>query len=63
VVVTTRDAVVPPDGQRDLARRLPDAATYELDGTHGVFVEQPDDFAGVVTRACADVVARASGRR
>jgi pimeloyl-ACP methyl ester carboxylesterase len=58
VIVTARDGVVPPDRQRDLAARLADATRYEIDGTHGVFVERASAFADVVVRACVDVHAR-----
>jgi 3-oxoadipate enol-lactonase len=61
VVVTSRDRAIPPKRQRELARRLPDSTSYEVDAGHAACVLRADRFrpallaatASVVTRACA----------
>ena len=42
VVVTTRDRFIAPDHQRSLARRIPGAATYEVDAGHAACVLAAD---------------------
>ncbi len=57
LVVTTRDTLVPPSRQRDLAARL-DAEVFEVDGDHVVCVARPESFVPVLIDACASVVDR-----
>ena len=56
VVMPTRDHLVPPSRQHLLARAIPGALVYELDGDHGVFLDDPDAFASVLLAACVAVV-------
>jgi diacylglycerol O-acyltransferase len=60
VVVTAHDRVIPPARQRWLARQIPDAAVYEVDGGHAACVLRADRFTPAVQAACASVAARAS---
>jgi pimeloyl-ACP methyl ester carboxylesterase len=59
VVVTTRDEVVPPHRQLDLARAIPGASVHEVGGGHGACVEAAPRFVPVLVDACAGVAARA----
>jgi 3-oxoadipate enol-lactonase len=52
VVVPTRDRVVDPRRQHKLAAAIPGAVTYELDGDHGAFLNQPELLAGTLLAAC-----------
>ena len=52
VVVTTRDQVVPPGRQLDLARAIPDAAVHEVDADHGACITAPQLFARALLQAC-----------
>jgi hypothetical protein len=56
-VITTRDRIVPASSQRQLARAIPGAVVYELDADHGVCVNAPELFAGVLLDACQSVEA------
>lgn len=62
VVVTTRDRVVPPARQLDLARAIPGAETFVIGEGHGVCVGRPDLFIPALLAACGSVAARRSSR-
>lgn len=49
VVVTTGDALIPPDLQRELAAGIPHAETAELPTGHLPFVERPTEWADQIT--------------
>ncbi len=52
VVITTRDQVVAPTRQRNLAGAIPTAWVEEVPGTHSVVVEAPGLFIPPLLRAC-----------
>ena len=58
VVITTRDSLVPPDAQRDLAARLPGASVYTVDGDHDAVVSRSEPFVAALIAALRDVWAR-----
>lgn len=58
VVVTTRDELVPTPRQRKLARSIPGAAVFEVDGDHDACVRERS-FAPTLVRACLAVAERA----
>ena len=60
VVVTTRDQIVPPGRQLDLARAIPGASVHEVDAGHGACINAPRLFAPALLQACWSVEA---GRR
>lgn len=60
VLITSRDRVVPPRRQRDLARALPRGMAFELAGGHDVFLGAPLRFAKALGATC-DAVALPSG--
>ena len=55
VVVTTRDQIVPPGRQLQLARAIPGASVYEVDAGHGACVSAPQLFAPALFEACRSV--------
>ena len=55
VVVTTRDQIVPPGRQLQLARAIPGASVYEVDAGHGACVNAPQLFAPALFGACRSV--------
>jgi 3-oxoadipate enol-lactonase len=57
VVVPVRDSVVPPSRQRLLGRRI-GAEVIEIEGEHGVFVEDPATFASGFGRALEHIHGR-----
>jgi len=61
VVVTTRDTIVPPSRQRELARAIPGASVYEADADHAMCITEPQAFARVLLTACWSVEAAAAG--
>jgi len=63
VVVTTRDRLIPPARQVELARRLPDAAIYEVEAGHAACVLAADAFRPALLAATASVTSRAGARR
>lgn len=63
VVVTERDAVVPPFRQHALARAVPDAARFPTFGDHDVCVMQPGTFNPVLLDAIAHVAHRSAFRQ
>lgn len=62
VVVTTRDRLIPPARQRDLARRIPGAVVYEAPAGHAACVLAADRFRPALLAACASVTGRGSSR-
>ena len=60
VVVTTRDQIVPPGRQLELARAIPGASVHEVDAGHGACINAPQLFAPALLQACWSVEA---GRR
>jgi 3-oxoadipate enol-lactonase len=64
VIVPTRDRVVNPRRQRKLAAAIPGSMTYEIDGDHGVFLNEPEKLAGILMDACSWLdLSGQSGRR
>jgi hypothetical protein len=60
VVVTTRDHIVPPARQLELARAVPGASVHEADADHGACITAPQLPAPALLQACWSVEA---GRR
>ena len=56
VVVTTRDRIVPASRQLKLARAIPGAPVYKVDGDHAVCITAPQLFAQTLLEACWSVV-------
>ena len=52
VVVTTRDQIVPPGRQRELAGAIPGATVHEVDAGHGACITAPHSFAPALLQAC-----------
>ena len=52
VVITTRDRVVPPDRQLELARAIPGATVHYVDADHGACISAPQLFARALIEAC-----------
>jgi pimeloyl-ACP methyl ester carboxylesterase len=52
IMITGRDRVVPPGRQWKLARAMPDSVVVEIDGGHGIFLEQPGAFAMKLVEVC-----------
>jgi 3-oxoadipate enol-lactonase len=61
VVIPTRDHLVPPSRQHRLARAIPGARVFEVDGDHGVFLDSPEAFGSIVLAACGSVERSAAG--
>lgn len=57
-VVTMKDGLVPADRQRRLARSIPGAEVFEVDGNHSVCVSDPEAFVPKLTSACLRVAER-----
>lgn len=57
VVVTTRDRIVPPSRQLQLARAIPGAALHRVDADHAVCITAPQVFARTLLEACRAVQA------
>jgi 3-oxoadipate enol-lactonase len=60
LVLTAHDSVVPISRQRDLARAVHAADVFELEGDHGMFVEDCKPWAAAVVRACDIISAKLS---
>ncbi len=58
VVLTERDHVVAPERQEALARAIPDAVRFAVDGDHDVVATEPDNFVPIFVQACLDVARR-----
>ena len=61
VVVTTRDTVVAPGRQRELARAIPGASVYEAGADHAMCITAPPMFARVLLEACLAVASGPGG--
>ena len=59
VVVTTRDRVVPPARQYELAAAIPGASVHPIAGDHAVCLAQCDELVPALVAAVDSVVARA----
>lgn len=59
VVVTTKDRLVPVRRQVKLARSIPSAVIFPIDGDHLVCANQPEEFSSVLVDACRLVARRA----
>jgi pimeloyl-ACP methyl ester carboxylesterase len=59
VVMTTRDHLVPPYRQAELARAIPCCALFSVDGDHAVCTTNPERFVPAVLAALGDVAKRA----
>lgn len=55
VVITTRDSLVPPSAQRDLADRIPAVSVYEVEGDHDAVAARADAFVKALRSAIEDV--------
>jgi 3-oxoadipate enol-lactonase len=55
VVVTTRDELVPPQRQYKLAKSIPGAHVFEVEGDHSACVSRADLFVPALIAACHDV--------
>lgn len=62
VVVTARDRAIPPSRQRWLARQIPGATVYDVDGGHAACVMRADRFRPALLAACASVSGRIAAR-
>jgi len=62
VLVTTRDQLVPPVRQRQLADSIPGALCCEVEGDHAACVAAADQFVPTLVEACLDVTTRAGLR-
>jgi len=61
VVVTTRDTVVAPTRQRELARAIPGATVHEAQANHAMCITAPPMFARVLLGACLSVASGPGG--
>jgi 3-oxoadipate enol-lactonase len=60
IVVTARDRAVPPRHQRNIARTIPGATSFEIPAGHAACVFRPEEFVPALMAACASVHARPS---
>ncbi|HYD08735.1 MAG TPA: alpha/beta fold hydrolase, partial [Acidimicrobiales bacterium] len=63
VVVTTRDHVVPPSRQLELAAAIPGASVHPVRGDHAVCVAQAEELAPALLRALDSVASRLHAER
>jgi 3-oxoadipate enol-lactonase len=63
VVCTTRDSLVPPSFQRQLAAHIPGARLFEVEGDHVVVSQNPALYIGALLEALADVTLRDRARQ
>ncbi|MGH9179851.1 MAG: alpha/beta fold hydrolase [Acidimicrobiales bacterium] len=61
VVITSRDRVVPPTRQVQLARTIPGATIHPVDADHGACIAQPQLFVPTLVQACRSVADRSWG--
>jgi pimeloyl-ACP methyl ester carboxylesterase len=61
VVVTTKDRLVRPQKQHDLAAAIPGATTFLLAGDHDASLVSPQEFASVTVAALTQVLGRVTG--
>ncbi len=62
VIMPTRDNLVPPAFQRQLADHIPGARLFEVEGDHLVIGNNPQQFMDALLAALADVTERAASR-
>ena len=62
VIVTARDRVVPASRQLKLARAIPGASVYQVDGDHAVCIRAPEVFAQALLQACWSVSSGRAGQ-
>jgi 3-oxoadipate enol-lactonase len=55
VIVTLRDKAIRTSRQRALARAIPHASVFELDGGHAALVTKADEFSQLMVQACETV--------
>lgn len=60
-MVTTQDRMIPPDAQRQMAKRA-GATTVEVEGSHAIYVSQPQAVAALIAQAARGALVVASGR-
>jgi pimeloyl-ACP methyl ester carboxylesterase len=58
VIIPSRDRIISPTRQDNLAAAIPAAVTYQIDGDHGVFLTDPDRFLAALHASCHLVSAR-----
>lgn len=63
VIVTTRDELVPPKRQYDLAASIPGAEVFEVEGDHSACVARADLFVPALLAACHSVAQRIAKTR
>jgi pimeloyl-ACP methyl ester carboxylesterase len=61
VILPTRDHLVPPSFQRELAAAIPGARLFEVPGDHLAIGKEPQAFMGALLDALADVTQRGAG--
>lgn len=57
VIITTRDELVPPRNQRDLATRMPACAVFEVTLDHDAPVASPEVFVPILSKAIQEIAA------
>lgn len=55
--VATQDHTIPPDAERFWAKRM-NAETTEIDGSHVIFISQPEKVAAVIEEAAKNALSR-----
>ena len=63
VIVCTDDQLVPPRRQEKLARSIPGARRYAVDGDHFAITKEPEVFVPVLVDACLTVAGKAPVRK
>lgn len=58
-LVTTEDRMIPPDAQRAMSKRA-GATVVEVEGSHAVYVSQPQDVVALIETAAKGAAARAA---
>jgi hypothetical protein len=61
--MTTRDHLVPPYRQDDLASAIPDCSLFSVEGDHAVCATRPERFLPSLLAALGDVARRAAPAR
>ena len=57
-LLTTEDRMIPPPAQREMSGRA-DATVVEADGSHSIYVSQPEAVVALIERAASEVKAAA----
>jgi pimeloyl-ACP methyl ester carboxylesterase len=58
-LLTTEDKMIPPDAQRAMSKRA-QATVVEVEGSHAVYVSQPDAVAALIETAAQSAAAKAA---